>query len=282
MVNIPGYEFVGTERENRKGGGVGFLISKELHYNSREDLGLMEEYLECKFIEIAMKGRNVLCGSLYRPPNSNLKMFQQAMNKMMGKIKPSIHDSIVGMDHNLDLLKYNSHIGTSEFMNNLLDNSMFPCISKPTRITKTTATLIDNIFVNCRLHASYKSGIILDDISDHFPSLIVIQDLFAKKREPKTIVTRSITDCKIESLIYDLNGIDWAKYLDQTDPSKDYEIFISKLTKLMDTHIPLRSKQIPVKQYMCEPWITKGLRKCCKKSLKLYEKYLKGGNKMMT
>ena len=43
--------------------------------------------------------------------------------------------------------------------------SFLPLISKPTRVTDQTATLIDNIF--CNILPVPASGVVLSDISDH-------------------------------------------------------------------------------------------------------------------
>ena len=40
----------------------------------------------------------------------------------------------------------------------------------------------------------------------------------------------------------------------------------------------LKEVVIPAKQFICEPWLTKGLLKCSKKQLTLYEKAVKSGN----
>ena len=44
----------------------------------------------------------------------------------------------------------------------------FPLITRPTRITSNTATLIDNIFTNHLNNYSF-SGLLFTDISDHLP-----------------------------------------------------------------------------------------------------------------
>ena len=51
-------------------------------------------------------------------------------------------------DFNLDLLKYNNNLPTKRFMAMMFSLGMFPLISKPSRITDVSATLIDNIFTN--------------------------------------------------------------------------------------------------------------------------------------
>ena len=45
---------------------------------------------------------------------------------------------------------------------------LFPLITKPTGITSHSATLIDNIFTDIHDYA-HMSGVIVCDISDHFP-----------------------------------------------------------------------------------------------------------------
>ena len=40
---------------------------------------------------------------------------------------------------------------------------------KPTRITKSTATLIDNLFTNNLSKTEHLNGILFNDISDHLP-----------------------------------------------------------------------------------------------------------------
>ena len=47
--------------------------------------------------------------------------------------------------------------------------SMFPLITKPTRVTKDTATLIDDIFTNnFETDSKHVQGILCTSISDHF------------------------------------------------------------------------------------------------------------------
>ena len=49
---------------------------------------------------------------------------------------------------NVDLLNYNEHNQTNEFLDSLASNSFIPLILQPTRITSHSNTFIDNIFSN--------------------------------------------------------------------------------------------------------------------------------------
>ena len=49
---------------------------------------------------------------------------------------------------NVDLIKVGTHGPTSDFVEGFTSGGFYPLISLPTRLTDTTATLIDNIWTN--------------------------------------------------------------------------------------------------------------------------------------
>ena len=71
-------------------------------------------------------------------------------------------------DYNINLLNNDTHKGTHEFVDDLFANSFKPLIDKPTRVTSTSSTLIDNIFSNDLQCNAQHQGILYTDISDHF------------------------------------------------------------------------------------------------------------------
>ena len=58
----------------------------------------------------------------------------------------------------------------SEFINLSYAKSFFNSITKPTRVTSTSATLIDHIWTN-NMRENIFNGILYDMTSDHFPVL---------------------------------------------------------------------------------------------------------------
>ena len=77
---------------------------------------------------------------------------------------------VIGMDQNLDLLK-----STRKFLGLILDCDLWPVITRPTRITQRSATLIHNIYISKNLQCKFDSAILLDDISDHLPSVALLR-----------------------------------------------------------------------------------------------------------
>ena len=132
LVQIPGYEFVSIECENKKGGGVGILISEELHYKRINKYNFVSNHLESLFVEILSKGKHVICGSMYRPPNSDLQAFHNDITNIMGKIKLETHKHhVIGMDHNLDFLSHSKHKDTEKFINKMVDAPFYPVLPGP-------------------------------------------------------------------------------------------------------------------------------------------------------
>ena len=60
-------------------------------------------------------------------------------------------------DFNADLLKYDRNSNISDFLDSMYFSLLLPLIFSPTRITSSSATLIDNIFTS-NYNSSFVSG----------------------------------------------------------------------------------------------------------------------------
>ena len=96
------------------------------------------------------------------------------------------------MDHNFDLLKSANNNTTSRFLDLNIDRDLTPCITKPTRVTNKTATLIDNILISNKLHYNYTPFVVTDDLSDHYPTLVVLHNVEKCKKDKVKIIKRKI------------------------------------------------------------------------------------------
>ena len=80
----------------------------------------------------------------------------------------------------LDLLHYESHIQTREFLDKIYFGLLTPHITIPTRITPRSRTLINNIFTSTVDEPSV-SGNLMCSISDHLGQLLIYPKQNAKK-----------------------------------------------------------------------------------------------------
>ena len=101
-------------------------------------------------------------------------------------------------DLNLDLTKTGSSPKMDSFIDLLSSFCLQPVIDSPTRITQTSASLLDNIFTN--FNSPIQSGILLSDISDHLP-IFSIFSAFTYAKKLSSGIIRSV--CLINQ-IYNL------------------------------------------------------------------------------
>ena len=83
------------------------------------------------------------------------------------------HCVIIG-DMNIDFLKFEIHLKPTDYLDTLFQNDFLPTIIKPTRITSSSATLVDHIYMN-NITTDGKSGIIITDLADHFGTFYISQ-----------------------------------------------------------------------------------------------------------
>ena len=100
---------------------------------------------------------------MYRHPKGNLEFFREILKKQLEQLNTKGHEVLVLGDLNLEFFKYNDDKQTSEYMDMLLDLGYLPLITKPTRITYHTSTLIDDSYTNTP-EKVIKLGICLADI----------------------------------------------------------------------------------------------------------------------
>ena len=93
-------------------------------------------------------------------------------------------------DMNIDLLQFSSHAKTEEYLENIFTSGFIPLITKPTRITPFSATLIDHIYTNKQLIES-SSGIVICDVSDHFGIFSIIKTPHHKYKNNQPVEYRS-------------------------------------------------------------------------------------------
>ena len=225
-------------------------------------------------MELKTNTNNILIVSGYRPPNSNTRKFMQEYKTVLAKLKElKQNELIVGMDHNFDLLKSASNSTTSMFLNLNNDRDLTPCITKPTRVTNKTATLIDNILISTKLQYNYTPFVITDDLSDHYPSLVILNNIEKCKRDKVKITKRRLDIASIESIKTELDSVDWT-CIDNMNVNETFKYFHTILLNSMDEHCPKREYSISYDKIIRDPWIMKGLSNSIRKQRKLYLKQL--------
>ena len=72
--------------------------------------------------------------------------FNFCINLLLDKISREQKNIFLLGDFNINLINYNEHQPTNEFLDSLASNSIIPYILQLTRLTSHSKTLTDNIF----------------------------------------------------------------------------------------------------------------------------------------
>ena len=161
-LELPGYhplEFYSRDRDGPAnpncGGGVGIFVRNDLNYHLIDiKNSVVKGVIESIWVKISTKnGNNKIIGCVYRPNTAPLACatkFNNTLEGILTHIKGKFgRDNItVAGDFNLDLFKYDSHKQTGEFLSLMFGQGLLPIITKPTRISNNSCTLIDNIFTD--------------------------------------------------------------------------------------------------------------------------------------
>ena len=240
-INIPGYNIEHTPTKSDKGGAL-LYISTELNYKSRNDLKLYKDKnRESVFIEVLSKSdKNTVIGCIYKHSNLAIQEFMDTfLQPLLDKLSYENKNVILLGDFNIDLLHYESHIQTREFLDKIYFGSLSPHITIPTRITPRSRTLIDNIFTNTMDEPSI-SGNLMCSISDHLAQFLIHPEQNAKKcLNEKTKYKRNYKKVNKEKFEQDLQHITWVEALKVNDTNVDTSLgnFLQIINSVLEKHI---------------------------------------------
>ena len=129
--------------------------------------------------------------------------------------------------------------------------------------------------MNKNLHKYFESSIILDDISDHLPLLVLLKQTKLLDNKLINFESRKLNENTIRLIKQKLFQVDWTQILNAANCSDNFDLFSSKLNEIMDSVSPLMKVRISAKRKYREPWMTRGLEISGHRKLCLYKETLK-------
>lgn len=286
---IPGYKPLQykirdmTGLNPNSGGGVGLFIDDKLESETIDDLSVFEiGIFESQFVKVNIaKNKFMILGNIYRPntaPLADIVKFNQILESILDKIKndPVLSNSediqIVG-DVNIDLLQHQQHSHTMEYLDTLLSHHMLPLITLPTRITNTSATIIDHISSSQQTDV-YDASIIHCSLFDHLP-IFYIKNIQTNIPPPKYIKSRKINSTTIPSFENLLKTVPWDNITSENRPKQAFEKFFNILDEAVNLSFPEVVTKVKPNDTPLNPWMSQGLLISRKHKEKLFSKKLR-------
>ena len=240
----------------------------------RADLDIFNGIIESVYDEIDKKKKkfktekNIVVGTIYKKPDSDIRKFIETFTSVLNKLYSENKLIYFLGDYNINLLNIDSHNPTNEFIELMYSHNFFPLVSRPTRIMQSSATLIDNIFTNNIDDTNLSlNGILVTDISDHFP-IFHLNYSYSVEMEESYIVTRVYNEKNKNAYNETISSMNWIDVLNCENTQESFDIFHNKLIEIHDKCFP--KIKIKKKYSNRKPWLTETLKNSIKMKNKLY------------
>ena len=271
---LPDYEFYYDLPKSGIVGGVGIFTHKSLKIKIRNDLYIKStnnNIIENVWMTVSKSNKKFILGCLYRHPNSFISEFCQLIETPLSKLNRGKHPCIFLGDTNIDILKIKASSAVGDYLDCLISNNFLPTLLFPTRVTRTSSTLIDHISYFDPDHSArnkINSGSIVCDISDHYPNffLMNINNYVDMSKRPYIRIFSSSNKIKFNDMV---KAVDWEEnILDTNDVNVYYNAFADKLLEIHNSCFPLT--RISRKAYKNKSWCTADLRSMLYEKNRLY------------
>ena len=197
-LQLPNYTPIHQIRNTGQRGGVLALhVHNSLDFTVSKKQSIISNDIDCACIKTIRKNI-VSCN--YQPPRG-------ISHTPLNEIKTDIcknHEKplfLVG-DLNVNSSYYSINANSREFFNLIFQNGVFALVNRPKRVTKSSATIIDNALTNTIIDSEVQTG-----ISDHFSALMKTSLLQSNIKN--TFAKRDINEDSIKCFKSILNNVDW-------------------------------------------------------------------------
>ena len=266
-IQIPGFNVIRQDR-NRNGGGVALYIHENIAFNPRPDLAV--DGMESVWVELLLpKSKGILVGVMYRPPNDS--NFLSNLELSLSKISEGSEFYILG-DMNIDFSRTSSML--NRYREILDDAGCEQVVSEPTRITPTSASIIDHIVTNMGEMIPTR-GVMVGGFSDHLIT-------YCTRRMSRQVFSgslfrraRSLKNYSKEVLVNELSKIDWSAVLRSDDVNFCLAEFRKLFMSAVDKVAPFR--EIRVKK-RSNPWMNAHILAGIRKRDGLFSRFRKDRN----
>jgi len=289
-------------RASHRGGGLLTYVNKRVCSaddieSVRLDLqpnqpDLAGELLITKIKSCKKFKNTVLIINVYRSPSNNTQKFNSILDETLIKLRRHSKKLILmAGDFNVDLIKHDNDVNSQNLINITAAHGFVQVISRPTRITDHSATLIDHVYTN-KAHKVKGSSVIAIDLSDHLATYINISlDPSYDRANPSTYIPnhtrtnekprefRIFNEANNETFKELIKGENWSA-LEGLGAEDRYDKFCQIYTNHYDTAYPLNNQRIRRKHERVDPkpWITPWLEEAFHRKNLLYVDFAKEPN----
>ena len=267
IYQLDGYNLISQGYICSRHGGLAIYLRDSFDYKTLSIYNESEIW-EGQFIEINsnLVQKKIVLGNIYRPPrdvNENYNNFINEFTQVLNLLKNRACEVIIAGDFNIDLLKINEKNIVNTYFESITSLSYFPQITLPTRLSQNRGTLIDNFLLKfSNFNKSPTTGIIISNISDHFPYFISLDYIKVYEPNPKYIRIRTNKPNSQENFLQEINSSLLYEKLDKNptaNPAENYQIMEKICKQALNNHFPSKTVKYNKHKHKKSSWITQGI-----------------------
>ena len=142
--NIPGYSFAHSDTQYAAG-GVAIYTKDIILYVVRHDLSEILTEAERLWLEVILNGKKTVISIIYRHPAPHYDSFTKELENILHNLNDKKVTYCICGDFNINLLQHESSQQVKNYTNLMLAYNCTQLITRPTKITDHSATLLDHI-----------------------------------------------------------------------------------------------------------------------------------------
>ena len=212
-------------------------LQKKLQYKYLPDMSeCLDNCAEVVSLEITHTNcKKALICCIYRAPKTELGQ----LNEFISNCCQNTRNKTVYLcgDFNIDLLQHDTNNITNNFIDHLYSFGLHSLITRPTRITRHSKTLIDNIFTTNL--SNIHSGLIINDLSDHLPIFLIFEYKHNKRTNVTYNTKRVVNDHNLHVMRNKLKETNWNEILASEDVNYIYDTFTTTLKNIYNSTCPV-------------------------------------------
>jgi len=194
-----------------KGGGAIFVHKNIQYSNINIDKYCKEKDIEICALKFAYHKLKICIITLYRSPTGDMDFFLSKLDRVLHIVYNLTHHIIICGDINVDYLVESER--KKQLDNLLLSLNLTSIIKFPTRIQNTSATAIDNMFLDSSRLKDHLVTPIYNGLSDHDAQLLTIRIKVHKDPIKELKTHRNFNKHTISEFINILSNESWDMYL---------------------------------------------------------------------
>ena len=205
-----------------------------------------------------------MLSNIYRP-NHHKELSQQIqINQFLDLFTEHVDNlsrlglpAFIFSDSNIDLLKVSNN--SMQYLEISTCYGFLPIITKATRFQGSSFSAIDHIFSNVE-KASFRTGVITDQLSDHMYTFCEIEHLAVpKKTTSRFIEKRIFNDESMQAFNSALLAQSWTKVVNSLTSDEAYNEFLCIFSQLYELYFPFVKKKINKTNSPRNSFMTSGL-----------------------